>query len=158
VDEARVWSLLDDVCDPEIPVLSVVELGVIQGVEVEGSQVRVGLTPTFAGCPALHVMKREIRERLTAAGVEQVEVIIRLDPPWTTDRITPAGRDKLKIFGLAPAPIHAGNIEEALLEPVTCPLCGSQDTVLKNGFGPTACRSIHFCNDCRQAFEAIKPL
>lgn len=158
MDEASVWSVLDGVHDPEIPVISVVELGVIQLVEVESGRVRVGLTPTFAGCPALHVMKREIQERLAAAGAESVEVAILLSPPWTTDRITSAGRDKLKSFGLAPAAIHAGNVAIVLLEPATCPYCGSLDTELKNGFGSTACRSIHFCKHCRQPFEAFKPL
>lgn len=158
MDEATVWAILEDVRDPEIPVISVVDLGVIQGVEVAGDRVRVELTPTFAGCPALHVMQREIQERVAALGPKAVEVVIVLSPPWTTDRITPAGREKLKAFGLAPAPIHAGDIKAALLEQATCPYCGSQDTVLKNGFGSTACRSIHFCNGCRQPFEAFKPI
>jgi ring-1,2-phenylacetyl-CoA epoxidase subunit PaaD len=158
MDELGVWSVLETVHDPEIPVISVVELGVIQGVEVEADRVRVGLTPTFAGCPALHVMKREIQERLLASGADSVEVVVLLSPAWTTDRISPAGRDKLVAFGLAPAPIHAGRVEVVLLEPATCPYCGSQDTQLKNGFGPTACRSIHFCNHCRQPFEAFKPI
>jgi ring-1,2-phenylacetyl-CoA epoxidase subunit PaaD len=158
MDETGVWSVLQDVRDPEIPVISVVELGVIQDVEVGADGVRVALTPTFAGCPALHVIQHEIQERLSAAGAVSVEVEILLDPPWTTDRISPEGREKLRMFGLAPAPIHAGNIELALLEPATCPYCGSQDTVLKNGFGPTACRTIHFCNSCRQPFEALKAI
>src|SRR3990172_11750372 len=158
IDKESVWSILEDVHDPEIPAISVVELGVIQGVELAGDRVRVELTPTFAGCPALHVMKREIQERVSALGAGDVEVVIVLSPPWTMDRITPAGREKLKAFGLAPAPIHAGDVEAALLEPATCPYCGSQDTVLKNGFGPTACRSIHFCNGCWQPFEAFKPI
>jgi ring-1,2-phenylacetyl-CoA epoxidase subunit PaaD len=158
MDEASVWSVLEAVRDPEIPVISVVELGVIHGVEVDGDRVRVGLTPTFAGCPALHVMKREIQERLSAAGADVVEVDVLMDPPWTTDRISPAGREKLRTFGLAPAPVHAGNVELALLEAATCPYCGSDDTVLKNSFGPTVCRMIHFCNHCRQPFEAFKPI
>jgi ring-1,2-phenylacetyl-CoA epoxidase subunit PaaD len=158
MDVASVWSVLENIHDPEIPVISVVELGVIQGVEVEADRVRIGLTPTFAGCPALHVMKREIKERLSAAGAEAVEVDVLMDPPWTTDRISPTGREKLRRFGLAPAPIHAGRVEVVLLEPTTCPYCGSQDTEMKNGFGPTACRAIHFCNHCRQPFEAFKPV
>ncbi len=158
MDKASVWSVLEDVHDPEIPVISVVELGVIHDVEVDGDRVRVGLTPTFAGCPALHVMKRETQERLSAAGAEAVEVDVLMNPPWTTDRISPTGREKLRMFGLAPAPIHARNVELVLLEPATCPYCGRQDTFLKNGFGPAACRRIHFCNHCRQPFEAFKPI
>ena len=158
MDEASVWSVLGSVYDPEIPVISVVELGLIQEVEAQADGVRVALTPTYAGCPALHVMKREIQERLVAAGADRVEVVVLLSPAWTTDRISPAGREKLRAFGLAPAPIHAGQVEIVLLEPAICPFCGSQETELKNGFGPTACRSIHFCNNCRQPFEAFKPL
>lgn len=158
MDEASVWSVLEDVCDPEIPVISVVDLGVIHGVEVEDGRVRVDLIPTFAGCPALHAMKQEIETRLGAIGARSVEVVVLLSPPWTTDRISPAGRRKLREFGLSPAPIHGGHVGAVLLEPASCPYCGSRETVLKNTFGPTACRSIHFCNHCRQPFEAIKPI
>jgi len=158
IDAAYVWSVLEEVHDPEIPVISVVELGLIQGVEVDRGRVRVSLTPTFAGCPALHVMRREIEERLRALGADPVEIVIVLSPPWTTDRITPDGREKLRAFGLAPAPFHGGNVEIVLARAAECPYCHSQDTVLKNGFGPTPCRSIHYCNDCRQPFEAFKPI
>ena len=158
IDAIDIWSVLGEVHDPEIPVVSIVDLGLIQGVEVSGAHVRVSLTPTFAGCPALHVMRREIEERLRALGADPAEVVIVLSPPWTTDRITSDGREQLRAFGLAPAPFHGGNVEIALTQAVECPYCHSLDTVLKNGFGPTACRSIHYCNNCQQPFEAFKPI
>jgi ring-1,2-phenylacetyl-CoA epoxidase subunit PaaD len=158
MDEASVWSVPNGVADPEIPVISIVELGVVQDVEVDDHRVRVGLIPTFAGCPALHVMKRDIQQRLTAAGASAVEVDILMNPSWTTDRITPAGREKLRQFDLAPAPLHGGRLDLVRLESRTCPYGGSQDTVLKNEFGSTVCRTIHFCNHCRQPFEAFKPI
>jgi ring-1,2-phenylacetyl-CoA epoxidase subunit PaaD len=158
LDEARVWQALDEVKDPEIPVISVVELGVVRSVEVEGQAVRVAITPTFAGCPALHVMRAEIVARLRRLGAVEVDVRLELDPPWTTDLIAEPARARLKAFGLAPPPRHGGLITLTFDEPAACPYCGSARTELKNAFGPTPCRAMHYCLDCRQAFEQFKPL
>jgi ring-1,2-phenylacetyl-CoA epoxidase subunit PaaD len=154
----RIWQILDEVKDPEIPVISVIEMGLIRAVEVEDGKVAVTMTPTFSGCPALQVMQADIRDRLEEAGAEAVEVRISHNPPWCSDWITPQGRAKLKEFGLAPPPTHGGLIDVNMLDTAACPYCGSEQTELKNSFGPTLCRAIFYCNACRQPFEQFKPI
>ena len=154
----EIWNLLEQVKDPEIPVVSVVELGIIRQVDVDGETVRVRMTPTFSGCPALQEMQNQIEARLRQAGAVQVDVQIILAPPWSTDWIAPEARQKLRDFGLAPPPVHGGNFELASLEMAACPYCSSTDTSLKNSFGSTLCRAIFYCNHCQQPFEQFKPL
>jgi ring-1,2-phenylacetyl-CoA epoxidase subunit PaaD len=154
----EIWQILDEVKDPEIPVVSVVEMGLIRAVGKESKDVIVTMTPTFIGCPALNVMQDEIEERLRAAGAENVVVRTVLSPAWSTDWMTSGAREKLKKFGLAPPPRHGGQIDLALLEAAACPYCGSEETTLKNSFGPTLCRAIFVCNSCTQPFEQFKPI
>jgi ring-1,2-phenylacetyl-CoA epoxidase subunit PaaD len=156
----QVWEALDDVKDPEIPVVSVVELGIVQAVQIEDEKVRVVITPTFTGCPALHLMREGIAERVRELGVDDVEVTVSLSPAWTSDRIAPSARDRMQSIGLAPPPKHGGRFDTILeLTPVVrCPYCGSSDTVLENPFGPTLCRALHYCNACQQPFEQFKAL
>ncbi len=156
--EERIWRALEDVKDPEIPVLSVVELGIVRQVKPGGSTVRVTITPTFSGCPALHVMERGIVERLEQMGYKDVQVQTVLDPPWSTDWISEEARAKLREFGIAPPGMHGGALNVVLLEPVACPYCRSEETTQKNAFGPTACKAIYFCDACCQPFELFKPL
>ena len=153
-----VWAALDEVKDPEIPAVSVVEMGIVRTVEVEAERVVVTITPTFSGCPALAAMQAGIAERLNGLGIGQVDIRIALSPPWTTEWIGEAARAKLKAFGLAPPPRHDGDFTLVLLEPAECPYCGSKDTRLRNSFGPTLCRAIYTCNACNQPFEQFKPL
>lgn len=153
-----ILNLLQDVKDPEIPAISVVELGLVRGVERLGDRIQVTLTPTFSGCPALDVIRNEVARCLAEAGYHDVGVEFELEPPWTTNDISPIGREKLREFGLAPPTRHAGAVEVIMLEQVACPYCGSEDTQLKNSFGSTLCRSIHYCNSCNQPFEGFKPL
>ena len=155
---AAVWRALEDVKDPEIPVISVVELGVIRAVQVEGDRVTVDMTPTFAGCPALAVMQAGVENRLRQLDAAQVQVRLVLSPPWSTDWITPAAREKLRAFGLAPAPPHGGLVQIMFSGEVVCPYCGSADTTLKNSFGPTLCRALYYCHHCQQPFEQFKAL
>ena len=154
----QIWQALNDVKDPEIPVVSVVEMGIVREVAVSDDKVTVTMTPTFSGCPALHVMKAEIENRIRQLGVEKVEVSVALTPRWTTDWITDEARAKLKAFGLAPPPVHYGDFNVIFLDVATCPYCGSNDTTLKNTFGPTLCRTIYYCNACQQPFEQFKPV
>lgn len=160
--EQRVWDALREIADPEIPAISVVDLGVIGGVDVDADRVHVDLLPTFVGCPAIGVMQHQIAERLTELGVApRVEVEVSFDPPWTSDRISLAGRERLRASGFAPppaAPSVSGLDELAVLSVATCPYCGSRNTTLDNAFGPTLCRSIHHCEQCRQPFEQFKSL
>jgi len=154
----EIWSLLEAVKDPEIPVVSVVEMGIVREVALEGERVIVRMTPTFSGCPALQAIRDEIRRHLQDCGAEQVVVEVILSPAWTSDWITPQARQKLRTFGLAPPARLAGRISLAELQPAVCPYCGSQDTSLKNSFGATLCRAIYVCNSCRQPFEQFKPI
>jgi len=154
----QVWHVLNTINDPEIPVVSLVEMGIARDVAIDDGTIVVTITPTFAGCPAMHHMREEIVERLTAIGAEKIEVRTSLNPPWTSEWIGTGARAKLKAFGLAPPPHHNGNFDIVLIEAVQCPYCGSNDTALENPFGPTLCRSLHYCNACRQSFERFKPL
>ena len=154
----QVLTALQDVKDPEIPVVSIVEMGLIADVQIESESVRVKITPTFAGCPAVEVMRIESEKRLRALGVERVSVEITFDPPWNSNRISAEGRRKLKEFGLAPPRLHNGHVDLIQLELIECPYCGSADTTLESAFGPTLCRAIHYCRHCQQSFEQFKPV
>lgn len=158
--ETAVWEALEDVKDPEIPVISVVELGVVRRIEVSVERVRVELMPTFVGCPALEMMRQAVRDRLTGFAPE-VDVDVTFAEPWTSDRITPDGRRKLRESGFAPPSMlgsGAASLPIALGAVARCPYCGSRRTVLENAFGPTQCRAIHYCTDCRQPFEGFKAI
>jgi ring-1,2-phenylacetyl-CoA epoxidase subunit PaaD len=159
MDVDGIWKLLEEVKDPEIPVVSLVELGIVRAVEISSDNaIIVTITPTFSACPALQTMKRDILGRLKEEGVESVVVKVVNSPPWTTDWISAKGREKMRAFGLAPAPQHGGSFEVMLLDEMTCPYCGSRKTSLKNSFGSTPCRMIYYCNACQQPFEQMKPL
>jgi ring-1,2-phenylacetyl-CoA epoxidase subunit PaaD len=155
VSEAAVWAALAEVPDPEIPAISVVDLGVIRGVQVDGERLTVELLPTFVGCPAIEIMRAQIGERL-ARLADEVVVKLSFAEPWTSDRITPDGREKLRGSGFAP-PAVIGLLDElTVMSVATCPYCGSRNTSLENPFGPTLCRAIFHCADCRQPFEQFK--
>ena len=160
VAESQVWEALEEIPDPEIPVVSLVELGVIRSVDVQDGHVRIEFTPTFLGCPALEVMKRAMEEKVAGLGAEpEVEVVT--DDSWSTDRITPAGREKLREAGFAPpAPREASAPKLVQLQAnvFRCPYCGSTKTRLENIFGPTPCRSLRYCESCRQPFEQFKTI
>jgi ring-1,2-phenylacetyl-CoA epoxidase subunit PaaD len=160
VSEAQVWEALAEIPDPEIPTISLVDLGVIKDVAVENGSVRIEFTPTFLGCPALEVMRDQMAEKVRALGAEP-EVAVVLDDSWSTDKITPAGREKLRESGFAPpAPRSAGAPALVQLDSSVfrCPYCGSTKTRLENIFGPTPCRSLRYCDDCRQPFEQFKTI
>jgi len=154
----QIWRALEDVKDPEIPVVSLVEMGIVRGVQLDGDRASITITPTFVGCPALIPMREAIVERIMQLGVRLVDVQTSLNPPWTTEWIGESARAKLREFGLAPPPRHSGQIDIVLLQTVPCPNCGATDTVLDSMFGPTLCRALHYCNRCKQSFEQFKPL
>ena len=158
VDE--VWAALEEIPDPEIPVISLVDLGVIRNVTIDGSHVQIELTPTFLGCPALEAMRSALESSVTALGGEP-DVRVITDDSWSTDRITAGGREKLRQAGFAPpAPREAGGPKLVQLQArgFRCPYCGSKETRLENLFGPTPCRSIRYCDSCRQPFEQFKTI
>lgn len=155
-DEVRVW--LSAVPDPEIPVLSITDLGIVRDVRVDDGVV-VGLAPTYTGCPATEVIEQSVLDALRAHGVDEVRVERRLSPPWTTDWITAAGREKLAAFGIAPPAGRAGR--KSILgddRPAACPRCGSADTARVSDFGSTPCKAAWRCGDCLEPFEYFKCL
>ncbi len=160
ITEGDVWAALARVPDPEIPVISVVDLGVVRDVEVDADRVRLEFTPTMLGCPAVEVMRDRMASAIHELGAKP-EIVVRNDGSWSTDDITPAGREKLRAAGFAPpAPRPAGPVQLVQLErgAFRCPYCGSSETRLDNIFGPTPCRSIRYCTSCRQPFEQFKTI
>lgn len=152
-------DLLDKVMDPEIPVISLRELGVLRDVKIEEGTVEVIITPTYSGCPAMDIMRQDVEQALRDAGIERFKVTQVLSPAWSTDQISDSGREKLLKFGIAPPP-HTSDIR-ALKGgvPITaCPQCGSTDTVLMSQFGSTPCKALYKCNHCLEPFDLFKCL
>lgn len=158
LNSAAIWQQLATITDPEIPVLSLVEMKVIRGIEVMDDSVKVVLAPTFVGCPAMEQMKSEIRARLSALGIDNVTIETSFSPPWSTDLLDDEVKEKLRAFGIAPPPKNDGELVAVLALPVPCPSCGSQHTHLESAFGATLCKQIYYCDDCRQSFERFKPI
>ncbi len=144
--EAAVRAALAEVPDPELPVLSIIDLGIVHRVEADADHIRVEILPTFVGCPALDVIRDAIASRLAAFG-SPVEVVTTFATPWTSERISPTGRAALAAAGIAPP--AAGN-------ELRCPHCASARIVMDSAFGPTQCRMLYYCRACRQPFEALK--
>jgi len=142
----EVWDLLDQVKDPEIPVLSLWDLGVLTDIEMTGDGIQVIITPTYSGCPAMDVMRSDVDAALRAAGFENFSINTRLAPAWSTDMMSPEGRDKLRDYGIAPP---ADN---------SCPHCGSSNTRNVSEFGSTACKALYQCRDCNEPFDYFKKI
>ena len=159
----RAWAVLHGVPDPEVPVLSVCDLGLVREVLANDGAVEVVLTPTYSGCPATEVIAQSVHDALAGAGFDAVKITTRRAPAWTTDWISAEGRRKLRDYGIAPpsgdAPVDAGvqpiRIRSRAVE---CPRCGSHDTERLSAFGSTACKALHRCLACREPFEHFKPL
>lgn len=160
-EERMILETLREVVDPEIPVLNIVEMGIVRQVEKIGDSVRVTITPTYSGCPAMQMIRDQILAALSSQGFGVVEIRQVYAPAWTTDWMTGEAKRKLKDYGVAP-PRWTDGTElvplEIETEPVPCPHCGSLDTELRSSFGSTACKEFHFCSHCRQPFEAFKTI
>lgn len=161
ITEQTVRDALLDVMDPEIPNLSIVDLGIVRNVGVGEDSIEVEIMPTFVGCPALEAIKDGIQERLGEAAPGYATIVkVIMDEPWTSDRISEKGRQVLKASGFAPPPpmrqmpARANLIQ--LMPVADCPYCNSRNTIMDNAFGPTLCRAIYYCRDCRQPFEQFK--
>ncbi len=160
---AEIWQLLEKVADPEVPVLSILDLGIVRHVHVEdtgrGQQVEVTITPTYSGCPAMDMIAANIRIELMMVGISLVKIGYQLSPAWTTDWMTDSGKEKLKAYGIAP-PValvrdqETGKISED--RGIPCPQCGSVNTELISHFGSTACKALHRCLDCKEPFDYFK--
>lgn len=156
----KIWQLLKDVFDPEIPVLSVVDLGVVRDVQLQDEEVHVTITPTYSGCPAMDVIATEIRMKLLAEGYKNIRVDLQLSPAWTTDWLSEAGKQKLEDYGIAPPvePIDNVHVLFGKDPTVRCPQCKSENTKLISQFGSTACKAFYQCNDCLEPFDYFKCL
>ena len=160
VTEKDIWGFLEEVSDPEIPVLSVVDLGVVRTVELTPkNECKITITPTYTGCPAMKTMEEDIISKLNEKGISSVEVSLTLHPAWTTDWLSENGKKKLKEYGIAPP---ENEIDKSVLfaEPtvVPCPLCHSENTKMVSQFGSTACKAHYQCNDCMEPFDYFKCL
>ena len=155
----QIWDALQEVKDPEIPFISVVDLGIITKVEVNGQgHATVNMTPTFSGCPALDLMHQQIKEAVAACNVNSYEVNIDLGITWNSNRITEKGKQQLENFGLGRPETMLGEFNAEMVAYAKCPYCGSDDTTLSSPFGSALCRSIHYCNNCHTGFERFKPV
>lgn len=158
----RVMEILREVPDPEVPVLNIVELGIVRNAVVEGDRVRVDVTPTYSGCPAMRTIEEEIIAALQRHGFRAVDVRTVFQPVWTTEWMSEEARRKLREYGIAPpgrveadaSPIAMGST----VRRVVCPFCGSRSTETRSAFGATACKSLHYCNSCHQPFEHFKAI
>lgn len=164
VSEDEIWAALEKVQDPEIPVLSVVDMGIITSVGCRVSDVgcttaEIVMTPTFVGCPAIDVMKKSVYDEVKKLGFDEVIVKADFDVQWNSDMMKPGAKEKLEKFGLAPPPsLDGGELTAEQLDKVRCPHCHSTDTTLRSAFGSTLCRAIRFCFNCKQGFEQFKPI
>ncbi len=157
--DEKIWLALNEVQDPEIPVLSLVDLGMISKVDSSNAHsVKVYMTPTFTGCPAINIMKTMIVLKLLEHGFENAVVIIDTENIWSTDKISELAKEKLKKFGIAAPNKKSCLVEMSDLKDVPCPHCGSNYTTLRSPFGSTLCRAMHYCNNCNQSFEQFKPI
>lgn len=150
-EHPELWSLLDRVRDPEIPVISIWDLGVLRDIRIEDNTLLVVITPTYSGCPAMQAIENDIRDTLTGRTGYAVRVVTELAPAWSTEHMTPAGRQALQDYGIAPPrPLHAAD------RVVTCPRCGAGNTRLISQFGSTACKALYQCGECREPFDYFK--
>jgi ring-1,2-phenylacetyl-CoA epoxidase subunit PaaD len=162
----QLWECLSTVSDPEIPAVSVVDLGIVRSLTWHDDECEVIITPTYSGCPATQVITESIEQALQSLGVEKICIKTQLSPAWTTDWMSAAGREKLKAFGIAPpahcvsselSSIDISGLNNRTLPDIECPQCGSSHTRLLSQFGSTACKALYRCNDCLEPFDYFKP-
>ncbi len=153
--EREIWKCLEEIEDPEVPALSIIDLKIVNSVEIRGEVVTVVITPTFVGCPALDMIAEAIQDKLLKVGFKTANVKKNFSVRWSTDMLDKTAREKLEVFGIAP-PSHSGTVVIEL--PTLCPHCKSAHTQLENPFGATLCKQLYYCNSCRQSFEKFKTL
>ena len=153
-----VYAALEQVMDPEIPVLNVLDLGMITAVNITESAVEIKMIPTFAACPAVNIIKQNIQETVARELEVPVQVAIDKDVHWHSNRLTETAKQKLQSFGIAAPQVHEGEIRAEIMLNTPCPHCNSQNTYLRSPFGSTLCRAIHYCKDCGMVFEQFKPV
>lgn len=158
-DLKNIWGILEEVNDPEVPVLSVIDLGIIRDVKINNDEVEITITPTYSGCPAMDAISMNIRMALMQHGYKKIKITTVLSPAWTTDWMSDTGKEKLKAYGIAPPTAkqqvcHTESFHEG--EAIQCPRCNSYNTRLVSQFGSTACKALYSCNDCKEPFDYFK--
>lgn len=158
IDEKQIWNILEEVKDPEVPVLSVIDLGIVRSVKTADDKIEITITPTYSGCPAMDVINMDIRLKLIEKGYRNISIQQQLSPAWTTDWMSEEGKQKLKAFGIAPPNPKQQFCSPEMFqqEAVQCPGCNSYHTELISQFGSTACKSIYRCLDCKETFDHFK--
>jgi ring-1,2-phenylacetyl-CoA epoxidase subunit PaaD len=158
INEKQIWTILDEVKDPEVPVLSVIDLGIVRAVKTSDDQISITITPTYSGCPAMDIISMDIRLKLIEKGYRNISIHQQLSPAWTTDWMSEEGKQKLKSFGIAPPNPRQQFCSSEMFqqEAVQCPRCNSYHTELISQFGSTACKSMYRCLDCKEAFDHFK--
>jgi ring-1,2-phenylacetyl-CoA epoxidase subunit PaaD len=156
----KILAELSGIEDPEIPVLNIVEMGIVKGIDITDNNVQVSITPTYSGCPAMKVIEDQVISAIEGLGFDQVKVKTVFFPPWSTDDMTSESKSKLREYGIAPPEnkhlINSGELFSKNDGTVTCPFCDSTETILKSFFGSTSCKSLYYCNNCSQPFEHFK--
>ena len=148
----KIWRILQTVCDPEVPVLTIIDLGIVRDVKINDDEIEIIITPTYTGCPAMDMITMDIKMRLLENGYKKIKVISVLSPAWTTDWMSETGKQKLKLYGIA-----APNKKfEIAVDGIECPLCNSTNTKLISEFGSTACKALYQCKDCKEPFDYFK--
>ena len=157
VTEEHIWQILEEVPDPEVPVLNLLDLGIIRDVNLNEDEIEIIVTPTYSGCPATSMINMAIKMKLIERGFNNIKITNQLSPAWTTDWMTEEGKQKLKAYGIAPT-VYSKNSDELFskTDEVECPLCGSKQTHLVSQFGSTACKALYQCDDCREPFDYFK--
>jgi len=159
IEKQKIWKLLEDVADPEVPVLSVIDLGIIRDVKINDDEIEIVITPTYSGCPAMDMISMNIKLALIEQGYKKVKVTSVLSPAWTTDWMSEAGKEKLKAYGIAPPNSKQVVCDTKLFaeeEAIQCPRCNSYHTKRISEFGSTACKALYQCNDCKEPFDYFK--
>jgi ring-1,2-phenylacetyl-CoA epoxidase subunit PaaD len=159
IEAEKIWEILEAVCDPEVPVLSILDLGIVRAVKIDGEKIEVDITPTYSGCPAMDTIHFDIRLKLLEKGYKNITITTLLSPAWTTDWMTASGKEKLKAFGIAPPNPTQPICESKLFgesEVIQCPICNSYHTQLISQFGSTACKAFYKCLDCLEPFDYFK--
>jgi ring-1,2-phenylacetyl-CoA epoxidase subunit PaaD len=159
ISTKKIWKLLENVNDPEVPVLSVIDLGIVRDVKINDDEIEIIITPTYSGCPAMDMIKMNIKMVLLENGFQKIKITSILSPAWTTDWMSEHGKEKLKSFGIAPPTVKQQVCHTELFhngEAIQCPRCNSYNTTLISQFGSTACKALYVCEDCKEPFDYFK--
>ncbi len=156
IETKKIWTILEQVTDPEIPVLTIADLGIIRDLKINGEEIEVIITPTYTGCPAMDMIAMNIKLALLENGYSNIKITSVLAPAWTTDWMTEDGKRKLKEYGIAPPEGGPGRFQRPGSSPIPCPQCNSTNTRCISEFGSTACKALYQCNDCKEPFDYFK--